>query len=200
LRTNLPSRPSRGALQLRHVISWSVVGPGGASSRTISYFAPQLEQWNSIGGGITFRITQRLRPAGGIEVPDRQARPYVATLLPWSRSGSHQPSRSAGRLRATSAVSAKASFLFVPFCVKSAEAFCYSLRRCASGTTLNDLRLKFGSVASTPPSPSPHERGHESHHFYGWGQLQTMGVSQRGTWWNCSVGTYLVVREQFAGC
>jgi hypothetical protein len=36
LRRNCPSRPCSGAPQLTHVISRSVVGPGGASTRTTS--------------------------------------------------------------------------------------------------------------------------------------------------------------------
>jgi hypothetical protein len=41
----------RGPPQLRRVNWRSIVGPGGASTRTISYVAPQLGQWNRVDGG-----------------------------------------------------------------------------------------------------------------------------------------------------
>ena len=50
LRRKAPSRPLSGPPQSRQVISRSVVGPGGASTRTTVYRAPQLEQSNEAAG------------------------------------------------------------------------------------------------------------------------------------------------------
>src|SRR6516165_7183801 len=46
LRTNIPWRPRIEPPQLKHLTSRSGIGWGGTSMRTISYFAPQLEQSN----------------------------------------------------------------------------------------------------------------------------------------------------------
>jgi len=46
LRTNIPWRPRIEPPQLKHLTSRSGVGWGGTSTRTISYFAPQLGQSN----------------------------------------------------------------------------------------------------------------------------------------------------------
>jgi len=46
LRTNIPWRPRIEPPQLKHLTSRSGIGWGGASMRTISYFAPQLGQSN----------------------------------------------------------------------------------------------------------------------------------------------------------
>jgi hypothetical protein len=48
LRRNLPSRVWSGPPQQRHTTSSSVVGPGGASNPTTSYFAAQAGQWNTV--------------------------------------------------------------------------------------------------------------------------------------------------------
>src|SRR5262249_523904 len=51
LRPNTPCRPCKGPPQLRQVISRSVVGRGEASTRTLSYFAPQLGHLNDTDEG-----------------------------------------------------------------------------------------------------------------------------------------------------
>ena len=56
LRMNLPSRPRRGPPQDRQVISRSVVGRGGASTRTILYFAAQFGHSNNVEFGIDGRL------------------------------------------------------------------------------------------------------------------------------------------------
>ena len=63
LRMNGPSRPCRGAPQLTHVISRSVVGPGGASTRTTSYFAAQFGHSNDRELDIGQRLRTRSRSA-----------------------------------------------------------------------------------------------------------------------------------------
>jgi hypothetical protein len=82
-KTNLPSRPFRGAPQSKHVFSRPVVRPwrGGL----ISYFAPQLEQWNSLEGGIPFRMHSdhlRLRKGGaGLYTVPKAVNRHCGTLL-----------------------------------------------------------------------------------------------------------------------
>ena len=55
LRTNIPWRPRKEPPQLTHVIARSAVGWGGNSTRTISYFAPQLGQSNGTDCGSDIR-------------------------------------------------------------------------------------------------------------------------------------------------
>src|SRR6516165_11614502 len=59
LRMNLPSRPFMGPPQLTHVISRSVVGTRGASTRTTSYFAAQFGHSNCVVQLIARRIWDR---------------------------------------------------------------------------------------------------------------------------------------------
>src|SRR5215831_14035454 len=51
LRTNIPWRPRKEPPQLTQLIARSAVGWGGSSTRTISYFAPQLGQSNGTDRG-----------------------------------------------------------------------------------------------------------------------------------------------------
>src|SRR5438477_4483105 len=51
LRTNAPWRPRKDPPQLRHFMSRPAVHWGGASTRTISYLAPQLRQLNGTDSG-----------------------------------------------------------------------------------------------------------------------------------------------------
>src|SRR5262249_43580721 len=67
LRTKAPLRPCKGPPQVTHVISRSVVGRGGASTRTISYFVPQLGQSNRTDGESD--ISRRCYLRGGREDP-----------------------------------------------------------------------------------------------------------------------------------
>src|SRR5262249_60258705 len=51
VKTHIPSRPRKDPPQLTHLTSRSAVGWGGTSTRTISYFAPQLGQSNGTESG-----------------------------------------------------------------------------------------------------------------------------------------------------
>jgi hypothetical protein len=76
LRRKPPSRPQSGPPQLRQVISRSVVGPGGASTRTTLYSAPQLGQFASSAGEVS-DMSRKLGSECRKEAPKRGSGMYL---------------------------------------------------------------------------------------------------------------------------